>query len=109
MADFNDFLQDIKSGITTLAEQSFNDFKDQALDAGFEFINESEDDLKLWTAQLASGEMSTKDFEWLVKSKKDLAELIFLKQKGLAKANLDKFTTGLFDVIISSAVKSFVV
>ncbi len=109
MADFNDFLQDIKSGITTLAETSFNDFKDQAIAAGYEFINKSEDDLKLWTAQLATGEMSTEDFEWLVKSKKDLAELIILKQKGLAKANLDKFTTGLFDMIISSGVRAFVV
>jgi hypothetical protein len=109
MADFNDFLQDIKSGITTLAETSFKDLKEQVVAAGYEFIGQSEDELKLWTAQLAVGEMSTVDFEWLVKSKKDLAELIFLKQKGLAKAQIDKFTTGLFDVIVSSAIKSFVV
>lgn len=108
MADFNDFLQDIKSGITTLAESSFNDFKDQVIVAGYEFINESEDDLKLWTAQLAAREIKVKDFEWQIKSKKDLAELIFQKQKGLAKANLDKFTTGLFDVIVSSGVKRFI-
>jgi len=109
MADFNDFLQDIKSGITTLAETSFKDLKDQVVAAGYEFINKSEADLKLWTAQLAAGEINEKDFEWQIKSKKDLAELIFLKQKGLAKAQIDKFTTGLFDVIVSSGVRTFVV
>ncbi len=108
MADFNDFWEELKKGIVSLAENSFNDFKDQALAAGNDFIEQSKADFKLWTEQLVARQMNKEDFEWLIKSKKTTLELILQKQKGLAKAQIDKLTSGLLNVVVSTAVKSFI-
>jgi hypothetical protein len=108
MVTFEDFWEDLQKGFSTFAETSLKDFKDEAFAAGKDFLEQSKEDIKLWTEQLATGQMSKEDFEWNVKGKKDVADLIILKQKGLAKAQVDKFTSGLTDIIISTAVKSFI-
>lgn len=108
MSDFNDFWEELKNEVIALAENQLQDFKDQAIAAGKDFIEQSKDDLKFWSEQLASGQMNKNDFEWLVKGKKDLAELILLKHKGLAKVQVDKFINGLLEVVIGTALKNFV-
>ncbi len=107
MADFNDFWGDLKKGISTFVQSSFNEFKDQAIAAGNEFIEDSKDDIKVWTEQLAGGQMSKDDFQWLMRSKETTAKLIILKHIGLTKAQVDKLTTGIIDVVTTSAFKSF--
>jgi hypothetical protein len=52
-----------------------------------------------------TGELSKKDFEWLLKSKKDLAEMESLKQKGLAQARIDRLKTALLQSVIGSVAK----
>ena len=64
-------------------------------------------DLQRWTTMLASGQLSKDDFEWLLQSKKDLAELVALKQAGLAQVALDRFVNGLLNVVVTSAFKVF--
>ena len=108
MANFNDFWEDLKKGLSTLAESGVKDFKDQILTAGNKFLEQSKDDIKLWTEQLAEGQMNKDDFGSLIRGKKDVAEMILLEEKGLAKAQVDKLTSGLLDVVVSTAVKSFI-
>jgi hypothetical protein len=43
-----------------------------------------------------------------IKGKRDLAELLFLKEKGLSKTDLDEFFEGLLDTIITTAFKLIV-
>jgi len=47
------------------------------------------------------------DFEFLLKGKKDLAEMEALKQLGLSKVRLDKITNGIIDIITGSVIKTF--
>ena len=108
MADFNNFLVDVEKGIASLIENSFNEFRNQAIAAGKEFIEDSKDDIKVWTEQLADGQLSKEDFEWLMRSKETSAKLIILKHIGLTKAQVDKLTTGIIDVVNTSAFKYFV-
>ncbi len=107
MVDFNNFLSDVKKEIASLIESSLNEFRSQVIAAGDEFIEDSKDDIKVWTEQLADGQLSKDDFEWLMRSKETTTKLIILKHIGLTKAQVDKLTTGIIDVVIKTAFKSF--
>jgi hypothetical protein len=65
-------------------------------------------DLKVESLNLmALATMPFTDFEFLLKGKKDLAEMEALKQLGLSKVRLDKITNGIIDVITGSVIKTF--
>jgi hypothetical protein len=107
MATFDNFLKTLESDLIGFAEKSLNAYKTQAIQDGNTFINKSKADLERWTMLLASGDLTCDDFQWLVKGKKDLAELEALKLAGLGKAALEKFINGLIDTIVSTAFKVF--
>ena len=107
MSNFDDFIEALKEGLEDFAEDRWKDFKDAALNDGKSFLDKSKEDLERWTKSLANGNLNKNDFEWLLESKKDLAELFALKQIGLTKVALDRFLNGLIDLIISTAFKTF--
>lgn len=107
MDKFDEFKNSLEEGLKDLAGRTLKGFKDEALQDGKKFLKDTEDDLKRWTKLLASGDLSQEDFEWLVLSKKDLAELIALKQKGLAQVRIDRFRTGVVDLVINTALDVF--
>ena len=107
MASFDDFISELKTELTEFAEYSWKTYKTAAVKDGKAFIDQSKADLERWTKMLAKGDLTRDDFEWLMVGKKDLAELVALKQKGLAKVALDRFINGLIDTIVSTAFKTF--
>jgi hypothetical protein len=107
MPSFSDFLNALKKELPEFAEYSWKEHKDAAVKDGKKFIEQAKVDLDRWTGLLATGALTKDDFEWLLASKKDLAELAALKQKGLSKVALDRFTNGLIDMIVSTAFKVF--
>lgn len=107
MATFDEFLETLKTELVEFAEYSWKTYKTAAVKDGKAFLEKSKTDLERWTKMLAKGELTRDDFEWLVVGKKDLAELVALKQKGLAKVALDRFVNGLIDTIVSTAFKTF--
>jgi hypothetical protein len=107
MATFDEFNAALKAELVEFAQYSWNAYKDAAVQDGESFINKSKADLERWTKMLATGDLTADDFEWLIVGKKDLAELVALKQKGLAKVALDRFVNGLIDTIVSTAFKTF--
>ncbi len=107
MDDFNKFMEVLKEGLEDFAENRWKDFKDAAINDGKSFLDTSKEDLERWTKSLADGNLSKDDFEWLLESKKDLAELFALKQIGLTKVTLDRFLNGIIDLIINTAFKTF--
>jgi hypothetical protein len=107
MSLFDDFWSQLQKEVVCLAENSLGNIKEAAISDGSDFLNKTKADIKKWTTQLAEKEITADDFEWLLKGKKDLAELVLLKEKGLAKVELDKFTNGLIDTVISTAFKVY--
>jgi hypothetical protein len=107
MANFNDFWAELKSEIGTFATKSWADYRNGAVSDGQAFADKCKADLMRWTELLATRQLSKDDFDWLVLSKKDLAELVALKQAGLAQVALDRFVSGLLNVIVTSAFKVF--
>ena len=107
MASFNDFWKELKKEVVEFAAYSWKDYEKEAIKDGKNFLDKSKADLERWSRMLASGDLTRDDFEWLLVGKKDLAELVALKQKGLAKVAQDRFVNGLIDMIVSTAFKVF--
>lgn len=107
MAAFDDFIEALKTELVDFAEYSWKMYEKAAVKDGTAFVETLKADLERWTRMLAKGDLTRDDFEWLLFGKKDLAELVSLKQKGLAKVALDRFVNGLIDTIVSTAFKTF--
>jgi len=107
MPGFDDFLSSVRKKLTNLVKRNLQDHRDEAIADGKEFLEKARADLERWTGLLAEGKLSRDDFEWLVAGKKDLAELTLLKQKGLAQVRVDRFKNGLLDIVIDTAVDTF--
>jgi hypothetical protein len=56
---------------------------------------------------LADGNLTREDFEFLVRGKKDLAEMEALKQIGLGKIRLNRIRDQIIDTVIGSVFKVF--
>ena len=107
MPTFNEFLSTIKDDLLEFAKENFEEYKDELLKDGNEFVKKAKKDLERWTDGLASGALSKADFEFLLKGKRDLAEMEALKQLGLSKIRVNRITNGVIDVVVGSAVKTF--
>ncbi len=108
MVEFDEFLNTLKDGVLDLAKQGLKGFREEALKDGQNFLEKSKEDLRRWTKLLASGELSQEDFEFLVLSKKDVAEMHALKQAGLALVRIDRFKSGLLNLVIETAFDVFI-
>jgi hypothetical protein len=70
-------------------------------------MKKSERDLKRWTVQLKTGELTEQDFADLVQAKKALAELHELTEAGISLTKLDRFRSDLIRLAIDSAMKVY--
>lgn len=107
MSDFSNFLGVLRDKLKELAQTSWGEYKEAAIQDGRSFVDKTRADLERWTKLLATGELSKEDFAWLVKGKEDLAELEALKLAGLAAAQLDQFRHDLVDTVIGTAFEVF--
>lgn len=105
MSKFDDFLHEVKTGTQQIAQQEAAEFLEAATKDAQAFLNDLETDLKTWTQQLASGQLSLTDFEFLVKGKKDLAQMVALKEAGLAVIRIDRVRNALINLVIKAAGK----
>lgn len=107
MPTFNDFVSTLKNDLLDFAKENLEEYKDEILKDGTLFIEKAKSDLERWTEGLATRALSKADFEFLLKGKKDLAQMEALKQLGLSKIRITKITNGIMDVVVGSAVKTF--
>ncbi|OGU79896.1 MAG: hypothetical protein A2W11_08080 [Ignavibacteria bacterium RBG_16_35_7] len=107
MPTFNDFVSTLKSDLLDFAKENLEEYKEELLKDGTLFIEKTKSDIERWTEGLASGALSKEDFEFLLKGKKDLAQMETLKQLGLSQIRITKITNGIIDVVVGSAVKTF--
>lgn len=107
MSDFNKFLSALKDGVKQLVTQTLADHRNAAVKDANAFLEKTRVDLERWTKELAAGKLKTDEFEFLVKGKKDLAEMQALKQAGLTLVRVDQFRNSVFDLVIGTAFKMF--
>lgn len=107
MASFDDFVEALKAGAKDLAKEIFDGFEDEAKDDAKAFLEKTKQDMQRWTKFLAQGELTEQDFSDLVQAKKALAEIHALRQKGVALTKLERFRTGLINLVIDTAFDVF--
>jgi len=103
-----EFWAQLLANVETFAADKWSELKIDAVEDSKKFLTEVKDDVQRWISLLAQGHLTHEDLLWLIKGKRDLAELLFLKQKGLAKPDLDKFFEGLLEIIISTVFKMII-
>lgn len=102
---FDDFLQEVKDGLRDIALSQAKEFVKEVAADGQDFVDALGADLETWTEELTAGELSLDEFRFLVKGKKDLAEMNALTQAGLAKIRIDRIRTASIDLIVTAAGK----
>ena len=107
MSSFDDFIEAVKSGAKDLAKDIFDGFEDQAKEDTEAFLEKSKADIKRWTKLLADGDLTEQDFSDLIQAKKALAEIHALRQKGVALTKIERFRSGLINLVIDKAFDVF--
>ncbi len=105
MPSFDEVWNALKVNVVKYSEDNWNEFKDDAISDGKDFLEKCKDDLKRWSDLLSQEKLTQDDFEWLLLGKKDLAEMEALKQKGIAKKKLNNFLKGLLDTVKSTVIE----
>ncbi|MDR3541521.1 MAG: hypothetical protein P4L69_11245 [Desulfosporosinus sp.] len=105
MKTFAEFWTQLLLSIKSFIGDNWNELTTEAIDDAEKFLTGIKDDAQRWISLLAEGKLTSDDLLWLVKGKRDQAELLLLKEKGLAKPDLDKFFEGLIETILSTALK----
>jgi len=105
MKTFMEFWNQLLVNVESFASEKWNELKEDAVEDSKKFLTEAKDDIQRWISLLAEGKLTSDDLGWLINGKREVAELLFLKQKGLAKPDLDKFFEGLLQTIVSTAFK----
>jgi hypothetical protein len=105
MKTFVDFWIQLITNVESFAADKWNELKEDAVEDSKDFLTAVKNDVQRWISLLAEGKLTADDLGWLIKGKRKVAQLLFLKEKGLAQPDLDKFFEGLIEIIISTAFK----
>lgn len=105
MANFNEILAEILTGARALALSTVSIYVDEAVADTREFLDQVEERLSRWARLLGAGELTTEEFEYLVRSQSALAEMLALKQSGLALVRVDEFKASLLNLITDTVFR----
>jgi hypothetical protein len=101
--DIGSIFKSVEDQARALAEKLLTRYTQQAVHDVKDFLERSRDDLNRWVAELKRGDIDKDEFESSVKGQRDVAEMRALKQAGLAQVQIDTFTNGVLDIIVSAA------
>ena len=107
MSQFDEFIGLVLANGKMLAKDLFAGFVQNAEDDIRAFLDSLEADLRTWTQLLADGDLTRLEFEDLVKGSADLAELAALTRAGIALAQLERFRSGLIEIVTNAAFDVF--
>ncbi len=100
--NFDQIVNQLLSGVETIAKNSLNDYVNQAKADGKNYIDNAKEDLLEWTKEVETGSMNRKDIEFLLESDEDLSKMTALKQAGLAQGHIDQFRNSIINLIVGT-------
>ena len=98
--DFEKLLKELKSSLAELFGDKWEDLKGESKKDIDQFLEDSKDKLKRWTKLLVNGDIDLDDYEWLVKSQKDIMLMQALHSAGVHKISLGHFKNKVIKTII---------
>lgn len=103
----DEFFDNLLEELAEIAKKAVEDIKDELIRDGKSFVEKTRADLQRWAQLLVEGKITRDEFEYLVKAKRDLAQMEALKQKGLAQVRIDKLRNALLNAVVDAAERTF--
>ncbi|MFD0962957.1 hypothetical protein [Pseudofulvibacter geojedonensis] len=100
--DFEKLLKELKTNLLDALGEKYQDFSKAAKKDIEAFLKESKVKLKRWAILLAEEKINQEEFEWLVKSQKDLLVLQGLYQAGISKIALGHLKNKIIKIVIDT-------
>lgn len=97
--NFNQFFQNIESGVETLTESTLQDYLAQAKTDGQNAIDSMKTNLQQWAEEVEQGALTLADLNFLLKAEESLTKMTALKEAGLAAVRIDAFKSGIVNII----------
>jgi hypothetical protein len=108
MSKIDDFLDAVKHGAVGLAGDYVKGAKQRGIDDMLAYANARKADVGRWAEELAQGQISPEDFRQLLLGLKDGAEIRGLRVAGVELARLQRLRDALVDLVVDSALKTFI-
>jgi hypothetical protein len=102
--DFKDILKELKSSLLKLFGEKYEDLKAESKKDVDQFLKDSKEKLERWTLLLANQDITIDDYEWLVKSQKDLLLMKALNKAGVSKISLGHFKNKVVKTIVNVVI-----
>jgi arsenate reductase-like glutaredoxin family protein len=106
MIAFINLWETLLAAVTNFAVSELKNFPDQTITDIVKFLENAKGDIERWVIQYAEGKLTADELKWLIKGSKDLAELLFLKEKEFTKEQLNHILNNLVEVIVSAVLKA---
>lgn len=102
--NFPQVIDKLKDEAISLASATFKLYKNEAKADAVRLIEDLKENLENWAIQLAKGELSKSDFEFLVMGQKELIEMNALKQAGIALKNTDVLKNSILNLATNTII-----
>jgi len=103
--DFEELLKLIKEELIRVLGESYAEYKEEAKEDIDAFLESSKVKLERWTNLLVSTELTVKDYEWLVKSQKDILVLEALYAAGASKRRLGHLKNKIIKTVVETVIR----
>jgi len=107
MAQWDDFLQQVLTGLKALATGPLAAYATEIESDGRAFVAQAKADLETWTEQLAKGEISKDDLAFNLQADADLAKLQALTDAGIGLEALQTLRDSMINIVVDAAFKVF--
>lgn len=104
---WDDFKDIFIEGAKQLAKETVGDVLDSAKSDAKDFVESMKDDLKEWKEMLENDEISVDDLKDFIEAKEALCEIRALTQAGIAATKIERFKSGLIDLVSNTAKTVF--
>lgn len=105
--DFEKIIATLQTALQEIFENKYKGFTKESKKDINAFLQDSKEKLKRWTLLLEEEKLTLDDFEWLLKSQKDLLHVRALKTAGISAISLGHFKNKVIRTVLK-VVKGFV-
>ena len=105
-SDLNGLLNQFLTSFQATLTEELPEMKEALLKSARHTVVDNSSNLRRWMPQLASGELTRDDLDFLIKAQLDLTRLNALADVGLGVARLDALRKSLVSTLISSMFKT---
>ncbi|MEP6681769.1 MAG: hypothetical protein ABJA35_00850 [Parafilimonas sp.] len=102
--DLNNLFIQLKTAVVNLAKEKFKDLVAEASSDGTSLLHILQDDIKKYSQELESNQITPDQFKILLLGDEDLVKMSALTEAGLAAAAADAFKKEVFDIIVNTVL-----